>query len=105
MTITKSGVIIHTYAEKSAMLFNIVEHKFLPRWWNGRHKRLKISRFWRAGSSPARGTIIFHSNMHRIRFGILNRFYLFDKNAIHVDPQELDYGFLPVDSMRVFPNV
>jgi hypothetical protein len=26
LTLIKSGVIIHIYAEKSAMLFNIVEH-------------------------------------------------------------------------------
>ena len=29
----------------------------MPGWWNGRHRRLKISRLWRAGSSPAPGTI------------------------------------------------
>ena len=28
----------------------------MPGWWNGRHRRLKISRLWRAGSSPAPGT-------------------------------------------------
>ena len=28
----------------------------MPLWWNGRHGRLKICCFWRAGSSPVRGT-------------------------------------------------
>ena len=31
-------------------------HQIKPLWWNGRHRRLKISRFWRASSNLARGT-------------------------------------------------
>lgn len=32
----------------------------MPRWWNGRHKGLKSPRQqWRAGSTPALGTLRF----------------------------------------------
>ncbi len=100
----QSGVIIHTYAEKSATLFNIVEQIFCPRGGMVDTRDLKSLAFGRAGSSPARGTIIFDSNMHQIRFGILSIFFLFDKNVTHIDLQELNYDFLPVESMTVCLN-
>ncbi len=97
MTSIKSGVIIHTYAEKSAMLFNIVEQIFCPRGGMVDTRDLKSLAHGRAGSSPAAGTIIFDSNMHQIHFGILNIFFLFGMYVIHIDLQELNCDFLPVE--------
>ncbi len=66
LTLIKSGVIIHIYAEKSATLFNIVEQIFCPRGGMVDTRDLKSLAFGRAGSSPARGTNFYAPFVYRL---------------------------------------